>query len=98
MKISEAIEILERHNQWRRGAKIPMEHPKSLGVAIETILSELRYASQEREGIEQLIENCKLILENTKEVTPLDDIDYHELIIVKNLYRRFISELEKILK
>lgn len=56
------------------------------------------YASQEREGIEQLIENCKLILENTKEVTPLDDIDYHELIIVKNLYRRFISELEKLLK
>lgn len=42
MKIEEAIEILERHNEWRRGAEIPQEHPKVLGEAIDLVLLELK--------------------------------------------------------
>ena len=38
MKIKKAIEILERHNKWRRGAETEMEHPKELGIAIEAVI------------------------------------------------------------
>lgn len=30
-----SIEILERHNRWRRGAEIEMESPYQLGIAID---------------------------------------------------------------
>ena len=38
MKIEEAIEILERHNEWRRGADIPMAQPSILGEAIDIVI------------------------------------------------------------
>lgn len=34
MTIEEAIEVLELHNQWRKGAEIPMETPVRIGMAI----------------------------------------------------------------
>lgn len=40
MKTTEALEILKRHNEWRRGAEIEMEHPEILGIAIDVILRE----------------------------------------------------------
>lgn len=42
MKIEEAIEILERHNEWRRGAEIPMVQPSILGEAIDVVIKELK--------------------------------------------------------
>jgi len=42
MKVEEAIEILERHNEWRRGAEIPQEDPKIIGEAIDVVLKELK--------------------------------------------------------
>lgn len=42
MKIEEAIEILERHNEWRRGAEIPMAQPSILGEAIDVVIKELK--------------------------------------------------------
>ena len=36
--LSEAISILERHNEWRRGKDIPMTSPKILGDAIEIVI------------------------------------------------------------
>lgn len=38
MELKEAMEILERHNKWRRGAEIPQESPGELGIAIDTVL------------------------------------------------------------
>lgn len=35
MKIEEAVEILKRHNEWRRGGDGEMQDPKILGVAID---------------------------------------------------------------
>lgn len=32
MTIDEAIEVLELHNQWRKGAEIPMESTVRLGM------------------------------------------------------------------
>lgn len=35
MELSEIIDVLERHNKWRRGADIPMVSPTVLGKAID---------------------------------------------------------------
>ena len=39
MTVKEAIEILRKHNKWRRGDdSVPMTNPKLLGQAIDTII------------------------------------------------------------
>ena len=42
MKKKECIEILESHNNWRRGADSPMTNPTVLGVAIEKAIELLK--------------------------------------------------------
>ena len=42
MTIEEAIEVLELHNQWRKGAEIPMETPVRIGMAIDLVVCELK--------------------------------------------------------
>lgn len=42
MTVTEAITILESHNEWRRGAETQMGNPKDLGIAIEIVLEELK--------------------------------------------------------
>jgi len=42
MTIDEAIEVLELHNQWRKGAEIPMETPVRIGLAIDLVVRELK--------------------------------------------------------
>lgn len=37
MKLDEAVGILKRHQEWRRGAEIEMTTPKLLGEAIDEI-------------------------------------------------------------
>lgn len=39
MTLSQAYEILKSHQEWRKGADIPMESPTKLGMAIDIILS-----------------------------------------------------------
>lgn len=51
MNIKEAIEILKRHNKWRRGAEIPMENPTIIGIAIDTVIN---YYENNSELIEKL--------------------------------------------
>jgi len=45
MKIKEAIEILTKHNEWRRNDNVPndllMQEPKQIGIAIDLAISEL---------------------------------------------------------
>lgn len=38
MKKNEFIDFLISHNKWRRGADIPMKHPKDIGIAIEVVI------------------------------------------------------------
>ena len=38
MEIQKALELLEYHNKWRKGADVPMVHPKDLSEAIDTIV------------------------------------------------------------
>lgn len=43
MTSKEAIELLRRHNEWRRGAEIEMESPEELGKAIEAVCARVEY-------------------------------------------------------
>jgi hypothetical protein len=38
MELKEAIQILERHNKWRRGDIDTMDNPTDIGIAIDTVL------------------------------------------------------------
>jgi len=46
MKLQEAIEILEKHNEWRRDNSVPpkikMQDSKQLGIAIDVIIKHLK--------------------------------------------------------
>lgn len=42
MNISEAIQVLEEHNKWRKGAEIPQLDPVRIGMAIDTIINEYK--------------------------------------------------------
>ena len=44
MTIEEAIEVLELHNQWRKGADIPRETPVRIGMAIDLVVCMAREA------------------------------------------------------
>lgn len=42
MKLKHAIEVLEHHQRWRKGAEIEMVEPSILSEAIDVILEELK--------------------------------------------------------
>lgn len=42
MTPQEALETLEYHNKWRKGADIPMVHPKVLSEAIDVIVEKYK--------------------------------------------------------
>ena len=53
MTYKEAIEILRSHNEWRRGAEIPMTDPKALGEAIDCVVEHFRDVTKMVGGIEE---------------------------------------------
>jgi hypothetical protein len=38
MNIKQAVKALKQFNKWRRGADIKISDPKTIGIAIDTIL------------------------------------------------------------
>ena len=42
MTIDEAIEVLELHNQWRKGGDVGMQSPIKIGMAIDLVVCELK--------------------------------------------------------
>lgn len=63
MKLKTAIKILEYHQEWRRGAEIPMINPTRLGVAIDLILKEVKKTTYSIDDIEKCVEHwglCKV--------------------------------------
>jgi len=41
MTLKEAVDILEIHQKWRRGAEIPQVCPTKLGIALDMIVKRL---------------------------------------------------------
>ena len=50
MKIKDAIEILERHNKWRRGSNTTQIDPTVLGIAIDIILNYIKQKNYENKS------------------------------------------------
>jgi len=46
MTIKEAIIVLKYHNDWRRGAEMPMAEPSVIGKAIDVIIEYLENKNQ----------------------------------------------------
>ena len=44
-EIHKAIRTLHNFQKWRRGAKIKMESPKEIGIAIDTAIHYLRFCA-----------------------------------------------------
>ena len=42
MELKDAVEILEHANRWRRGAKTEPPNPALLGIAIDTVVAEVK--------------------------------------------------------
>lgn len=68
MNKEKALDILRTHNEWRRGAEIPMQDPKELGEAIDIAISVLE---QEKKHAPK---NTKKIKSNL----PIDEAIYEE--------------------
>ena len=56
MTYKEAIEILRSHNEWRRGAEIPMTDPTTHGEAIDCVVEHFRDVTKMVGGIEERAE------------------------------------------
>lgn len=48
--LDDAIKIVTRHQDWRRGAEIEMENPKELGAAIDGLIEAASTLSQLMHG------------------------------------------------
>lgn len=57
MEIKEAIEILKRHNEWRKGADTDQQHPVKVGDAIDLVTSRIM-------DLADLLEKATIHIEN----------------------------------
>ena len=84
MTIDEAIEVLELHNQWRKGAEIPMETPVRIGMAIDLVVCELKNLriAHVVEQSEQLIDFMNfLIMDGQLDLEPEEVKRYAEIFL-----------------
>ena len=59
MKLQSAIQILKRHNEWRRGAEIDQVDPKLIGMAIDTVVKYLETPPQFNPKFERIIKDIE---------------------------------------
>lgn len=61
-ELKAAIELVQRHQDWRRGANIGMENVRLLGVSIDRVLQAARELSQLKDGTHPdmvMVPRCK---------------------------------------
>jgi hypothetical protein len=63
-RLREAVEILRKHNEWRRGAVIPQESPGVIGAAIDVVCELVPSILRDQE------EAAGELLVNVRECTP----------------------------
>ena len=59
MKLQSAIQILKRHNEWRRGAEIDQADPKLIGMAIDTVVNYLEAPQRFNPKFERVIKDIE---------------------------------------
>lgn len=91
MNINESIEILEKHNEWRRGAEIRPTGPKTLGVVIEDVISNFYKTEKRILRKNKIIE--KLRSENDPEYINNIHQELWELREIMGNQERIIKEL-----
>lgn len=62
MELQQAVHILKKHNEWRRGSDIEMIQPSKIGIAIDVIVE----AFENKCSSSQLINDSKGIFNNLK--------------------------------
>lgn len=76
MTTREAIEILKSHKEWRRGAEIPMADPKTLGIAIDTIVANSEEIMRERDAYYERLQELRgeiLTWEDARSIVEIAD-------------------------
>lgn len=58
--IHKAIRTLHNFQKWRRGAKIKMESPKEIGIAIDIAIHYLRFCA----SLDSVIKFCHKVFKN----------------------------------
>jgi hypothetical protein len=53
MTTNQAVELLKKYNDWRRGAETEMPHPSEIGLAIEIVIKEIKSRKFRRERIKK---------------------------------------------
>lgn len=81
MTTKEALEILKVHNDWRRGAEIPMPHPTEIGVAIDKAI----------EVMEGKAKNCAF--QYYSEYEMVDDKTNLTIEEAKNLWKGYYGDM-----
>ena len=76
LKVKKAVEILERHNNWRRGDEsIDMENPIVLGKAIDLIIKEMK--NRHIVDFSEIEYPYAIKPNNDKCVHPLSELRFH---------------------
>ena len=50
MTVKQAIKVLKKHNNWRRGGRASQQDPKKIGEAIDVAISAMETMLAERTG------------------------------------------------
>lgn len=66
MTTKEALKILKVHNEWRRGADIPMPHPTEIGVAIDKAIEVMEDDGQLADLLYKVSGKSILLIHNFK--------------------------------
>lgn len=53
--VHKAIRIAKKHNEWRRGAKGPMQDPKIIGLATDTLIEAAQELIKYREELSKVM-------------------------------------------
>lgn len=89
MTLKDAIEVLRRHNKWRRGDdSVPETNPKLLGEAIDTVIKKFDTEITVHEFIELQLQCLETLLEQGYE---------HDYAVktIKNAYEPYEPEMAK---
>jgi hypothetical protein len=81
MTTKEALELLKVHNEWRRGAEIPMPHPTEIGVAIDKAI----------EVMEGKVNNCAFQYYSEYEI--VDDKTNLTIEEAKDLWKGYYGDM-----